>query len=212
MGNAALKLVNESDLQAQARAARAEVIKKNKAAEDAEAGRLTAERNFERAPSADTHSAAAIAAQIAKNARREASEYTAKIAPLLQSARVEREESDLRELTEQIREDVAVKGARDQLLDLIQDTRRKLRGALLDLGDAVGRSNQLRGRAANLCETLGRPAAFRALSRDGLVAEITESQRTDDYSLERVQLFVSEPGSGQDVVTLTLATRIGGAP
>jgi hypothetical protein len=104
-------------------------------------------------------------AESALSAQREA------YAPLFAEADRELKVEELAKLSERLKpgEFATRKG---RIADIMAAARRDLRGALLELSEAVVESNKLRSRARNLAQTLGAPDFYALVTLDDLVNQI----------------------------------------
>lgn len=175
----------------QAEGARKKAAEFDLAANLAEQQSAEAKARFESAPSAETHTAFAVAEQVAKNARKDATAYAQGIAQLLADAEREQRSKELDSAIASVKGESFEK-ARQRLEDLVADFRVALRGGLVDLHDAIAQHNANVATANNLAEGLGRPERF--------------SPRTVDDVIEAVALVVN--GGVRDAIGAARAVNL----
>jgi hypothetical protein len=172
MGNAALKLINPpSSLQVRAAEARAKVVSLEQAASDAEETARRAQLSFEEKPSAETHANVAVTDQLARNARKLAQSYAAEVLGLLNDADRERRTDELASLLPQV-DGSAFETQRRRLDDIVAEFRRALRGAVVDLDDALTAHNAVVSQVNRLAEGLGRNERHRPRNVHDVLAAI----------------------------------------
>jgi hypothetical protein len=213
MTQPALKLAPAPrSLQEDATSAAAELQRLGDVASSARARANEVAATFASAPTAELATENLVASQIATNAERELGAYADKIAPLLKSAERERQEERLAQHRELLRTAALVQ-QRSRIADLLAEFRRDMRGALLDLQDAIGSRNSVAAEATKLATALGRPENFGAADVEGILSEITHQQRPNDpHGDQHLGLSISNPtGNGARAVFVVAITESLGA-
>jgi len=175
MGNSALKIVEQDTLQGRARAARSRLEELEGESRAAEQAVHAAQAASKKALTLDEADAATIRIQsttlIASNRRAVAEEFREAHLALFAEADRELKTEELAKLDERLKP-TEFANRKQRIADITANARRDLRGALLDLSEAVAESNQLRGRARNLAQTLGAPNVYPTVTLDDLVNSI----------------------------------------
>jgi len=192
--NAVLKLIEPPTLQAEAQAALTERARLLDAVSAAESAAQKATDVFEREPSAEAHVASAVAQQHAKNARKLHNECTERTASVIERARVESETAAHAAEVASIQNDKTIAVARDRIAEVIAELGVRLRGAFVDLDDALVQFNGKCDRATHLARSIGRADVYRHVERKHAVAALNDSFRgpNHDYARDRVSLIMSD--------------------
>lgn len=175
MGNPALKIVEPDTLQGRDAARRARLAELEHEAQEAEQAAEAAHVASKNAKTLDEANAATSQIQsttlLATNLRATAEDFRQASQTLFAEADRERKADELAKLDERLKPGEFA-SRKTRIADIIANARRDLRGALLELSEAVAESNGLRSRARNLAQTLGAPDFYAPVTLDDLVNSI----------------------------------------
>jgi hypothetical protein len=161
-------------LQAQACTARGKLAELEREAQAAEQAAQAAQAASKSAKTLEASSAATLQIQsttlLAGNLRADAEAFRKANLTLFDQADRELKVDELTSLDDRLKSEFS--GHTTRIADLIANVPRELRGALLELAEAVVESNKLRSRARNLAQTLGAPDVYAPVTLDYLVNQI----------------------------------------